>query len=62
MQWDILQLIQRGMTNPLGKQTKYEYDVLNRLRKVTQAKGTTDEAVTEYNYDTQDNLTWVKAA
>jgi RHS repeat-associated protein len=50
------------MTNPLNKLTEYEYDVLNRLRKVTQAKGTSDEAVTEYNYDTQDNLTWVKDA
>ncbi len=52
LQWDILKIKQHRMTNHLSIMTEYEYDVLNGLRKVTHATGTTDDAVTEFNYDT----------
>lgn len=52
----------RKRIDPLGIETEYAYDALNRLIKVTQAKSATEEAVTEYGYDSQDNLIWVQDA
>jgi len=42
--------------------TAYTYDVYQRLVKVTEALGTENEVVTEYEYDTLGNLTAVRAA
>jgi len=50
------------MTDPEEGVTDYAYDALNRVTTVTQAKGTTDQAVTGYTYDSQDNLIQVEDA
>ena len=50
------------MTRPGGEITAYEYDELNRLKKVIESRGTPEEAKTEYEYDSQDNLIEVKDA
>ncbi|MBE9137977.1 VCBS repeat-containing protein [Nodosilinea sp. LEGE 07088] len=44
-------------TDPLGRQTDYDYDTLGRLMQATYAKGTTDEAIWQYEYNAAGNQT-----
>jgi RHS repeat-associated protein len=39
------------VTDALGRVTAYEYDTLGRLTRVTQARGTPDEGVRQFEYD-----------
>jgi YD repeat-containing protein len=45
------------MTDPLGRVTDYDYDLLGRLIQVTMAQGTPDEGVMQYEYDAAGNVT-----
>ncbi|MBE9075751.1 VCBS repeat-containing protein [Romeria aff. gracilis LEGE 07310] len=44
-------------TDPLGRQTDYDYDALGRMTRVTYAKGTADETIWHYEYNAVGNQT-----
>jgi RHS repeat-associated protein len=44
-------------TDPLGRVTDYDYDLLGRLVRVTYAKGTSDQGVQQFQYDGPGNVT-----
>ncbi|PHN07803.1 RHS repeat-associated core domain-containing protein [Flavilitoribacter nigricans] len=51
----------KKLTNPNGQVATFEYDVHDLIRKATQQSATGD-LVSEYDYDKNDNLNWIKNA
>jgi|CXWL01.1.fsa_nt_gi RHS repeat-associated protein len=45
------------VTDPLGRVTDYDYNLLGRLIQLTYAKGTTDQGVQQFEYDAAGNIT-----
>lgn len=49
----------KSVTYPIGVKAEYEYDKINRLKKVTNTKGTTVLSQYIYNHDLNGNITSV---
>ncbi len=46
------------VTDPLGRITDYDYDLLGRLTRVTYAVGLPEQAINQFGYDLAGNLTF----